>query len=73
MSCGGGIGDERAGKVAFQDEAHEALFRKRARLTARGGAFAPSCGARTRTGGACPNPVQLHTDWNRIRAVLEPY
>jgi len=56
MSRAGGIGDEKAGKVAFQDEAHEALFRERARLTARGGEFAPTCGARTRTGGACPNP-----------------
>lgn len=42
--------------MAFQNEAHEVLFRERARLTARGAVSAPICGARTRTGGACQNP-----------------
>lgn len=42
--------------MGFQNEAHEVLFRERARLTARGAVSAPICGARTRTGGACQNP-----------------
>jgi hypothetical protein len=56
MSREDDIGYGRAGRLAFQDKAHEALFCERARLTARGGAFAPTCGARTRSGGTCQNP-----------------
>ncbi len=56
MSREGGIGDGKGRKVAFQDEAHEASFRERSRLTARGGPFAAVCGARTRTGSACQKP-----------------
>jgi len=63
MEGGARTGSKVTSKTGFQSDRLVSRFRERARITARGQAFAPICGARTRQGAACQNaPIREGKD-----------